>query len=51
MEINTKPASLGNTQANETIERAHQVLGNLVRNLHIIYNKYMSMMPTHGRAS
>ena len=41
MEINTKPDSLGNTQANSTIKRIHQVLGDLVLNLHIIYNKNM----------
>ena len=29
--IKTKPASPRNPQANETIDRIHQVLGNLVR--------------------
>ena len=41
MEINTKPDFLGNPQGNITIERIHQVKGNLVHNLYIIYNKYM----------
>ena len=30
-DIKTKPASPGNPQANVTIERLHQVLGNLLR--------------------
>ena len=29
--IKTKPASSGNQKANATIERLHQILGNLVR--------------------
>ena len=40
MEIKTKPAYLVNSQANATIEIIHQVLGNIVRNLHIIYNEH-----------
>ena len=37
--IKTKPYSSGNQQANATIERIHQVSGNLIRkfNLHDIY--------------
>ena len=37
--IKTKPASYRNPQANATIERIHQVLGNLIRcfNLHDTY--------------
>ena len=33
--INTKPASPGNPQANATMERVHQVLGNIVRTYNI----------------
>ena len=51
MEIKTKPASLGNLQANATIEIIHQVLGNRLRTLHMIYNKHMQIILTHGWAS
>ena len=39
MKIKTKPASPGNPQANATIEIIHQVLGNILHNIHIIYNE------------
>ena len=40
--IKTKPASPGNTQASATIEKTHQVIGNLVRtyNLQETYGNY-----------
>ena len=49
--IKIKPASSENPQVNTTTEIIHQVLGNLVRNLHIIYNKHMEIMLTRGWAS
>ena len=41
MEIKIKPSYLGNTQANATIEIMYQVRGNVMHNLHIIYNKHI----------